>query len=205
MNHKEANYIIAIRASAGGLEEINTFFEHRPLDGVAYVIVQHLSPDFKSRMVELLSKHSRLLVKEAMQGMIVCTNLVYLIPNDKFMTIKNDRLYFTDKEKIRGPHLTINTFFNSLAADNGKKAIGIILSGLGSDGSEGIKSIKEAGGMTIARNPESSQFSSMPSNAIATDMIDFILEPQFMPTAIESYVKQNDEISESNKSDEINI
>ncbi|MFV5690308.1 chemotaxis protein CheB [Flavobacterium sp. ZT3R25] len=205
MNDKEPNYIIAIGASAGGLEEINTFFEYTPLDGVAYVIVQHLSSDFKSRMVELLSKHSRLLVKEAMQGMIVCTNIVYLIPNDKFMTIKDDRLYLTDKDKIRGPHLTINTFFNSLAADSGKKAIGIILSGLGSDGSEGIKSIKEAGGMTIARNPESTKFSSMPSHAIATDMIDFILEPQFMPTAIESYVKQNDEISESNKSDEKNI
>lgn len=205
MNDKEPNYIIAIGASAGGLEEINTFFEYTPLDGVAYVIVQHLSSDFKSRMVELLSKHSRLLVKEAMQGMIVSTNIVYLIPNDKFMTIKDDRLYLTDKDKIRGPHLTINTFFNSLAADSGKKAIGIILSGLGSDGSEGIKSIKEAGGMTIARNPESTKFSSMPSHAIATDMSDFILEPQFMPTAIESYVKQNDEISESNKSDEKNI
>ncbi|WP_264563462.1 chemotaxis protein CheB [Flavobacterium sp. N3904] len=205
MINKEPNYIIAIGASAGGLEEINTFFENTPLDGVAYVIVQHLSPDFKSRMVELLSKHSRLLVKEATHGMAVCTNIVYLIPNDKYMTIKNNRLYLTDKEKIRGPHLTINTFFNSLATDNGKKAIGIILSGLGSDGSEGIKAIKEAGGMTIARNPESTQFSSMPVNAIATDMIDYILEPQFMPNAIEAYVKQNDELSESTKSDEKNI
>jgi len=205
MIDKRPNYIIAIGASAGGLEEINTFFEFTPLDGVAYVIVQHLSPDFKSRMVELLSKHSLLLVKEATQGMLVCTNIVYLIPNNKYMTIKNDRLYLTDKIKIRAPHLTINTFFNSLAADNGKKAIGVILSGLGSDGSEGIKAIKEAGGMTIARNPESTQFSSMPSHAIATDMIDFILEPQFMPAAIESYVKQNDDASESHKLDEKNI
>lgn len=94
MINKKPNYIIAIGASAGGLEEINTFFEYTPLDGVAYVIVQHLSPDFRSRMVELLSKHSRLLVKEATHGIAVCTNVVYLIPNDKYMTIKNDRLYF---------------------------------------------------------------------------------------------------------------
>ncbi len=205
MNEEEPKYIIAIGASAGGMEEINTFFEHTPLDGVAYVIVQHLSPDFKSRMVELLSRHSQLAVKEAIQGIAVCTNVVYLIPNDKFMTIKNNRLYLTDKNKIRGPHLTINTFFNALAADNGKRAIGVILSGMGSDGSEGIKSIKEAGGMIIARDPEFSEFNSMPTNAIATDMVDFILEPEFMPQAIESYVSHNEKILSGNKSDEKTI
>ena len=199
---EEPSYIIAIGASAGGLEEINTFFEHTPLDGVAYVIVQHLSPDFRSRMVELLSKHSKLLVKEATHTMAVCTNVVYLIPNNKFMTIKDNRLYLTDKSKMKGPHLTINTFFNSLAEYNGKKAIGVILSGLGSDGTEGIKAIKEAGGMIIARNPERTEFSSMPAHAIATGMVDFILEPAFMPEAIESYVAHNDSIQEDKEKDE---
>lgn len=169
---KRPNYIIAIGASAGGLEEINTFFDHTPLDGVAYIIVQHLSSDFKSRMVELLSKHSKLEVKEASQGMDVCTNVVYLIPNNKFMTINDYKLYLTDKSKMKGPHLTINTFFNSLAASCGKNAIGVILSGLGLDGTEGIIAIKEAGGMIIARNPETTEFSSMPAHAIATDMVD---------------------------------
>lgn len=202
MNKKEPSYIIAIGASAGGMEEINTFFEHTPLDGVAYVIVQHFSSDFKSRMVELLSKHSRLEVKEAQQGAEICTNIVYLIPNDKFMTTKNNRLFLTAKDEMKVPHLTINTFFNSLAEDNGNKAIAVVLSGMGSDGSEGIIAIKEAGGMVIARNPESSKFSSMPSQAIATDMVDFILEPEFMPEAIESYIKHNDEILEANKMDD---
>jgi two-component system, chemotaxis family, CheB/CheR fusion protein len=205
MNNEEPKYIVAIGASAGGIEEVNTFFERTPHDGIAYVVVQHLSPDFKNAMVQLLSKHSSLLVKEAEQGMAVCRNVVYLIPNDKFMSIKNNTLELTDKNKVKGPHLTINAFFNALAADNGKKAIGIILSGMGSDGSEGIRFIKEAGGMTIARNPQNTEFSSMPQQAIATDMIDFILEPQYMPDVIATYVKSNDETLESTKADKIHI
>jgi two-component system CheB/CheR fusion protein len=199
---EEPNYIIAIGASAGGLEEITTFFEHTPFDGAAYVIVQHLSSIYKSRMVELLAKHSKLAIKEAEQGMSLTNNVVYLIPNNKFMIIKDNKLCLTDKNKMQGPHLTINTFFNSLAAYNGPKAIGIILSGMGSDGSEGIKAIKEAGGMIIARNPETTQFSSMPAHAIATDMVDFILEPEFMPKAIESYINHNETLEENNRDEE---
>ncbi|MCO5948047.1 chemotaxis protein CheB [Mucilaginibacter flavidus] len=187
------HHIIAIGASAGGMEEINSFFDHTPLDGVSYVIVQHLSSDFKSRMVELLAKHSKLVVEEAKNGMQVKSNQVYLIPSDKFMTISDDTLYLTGKEKSPGPHLTINTFFNSLAADCGTKAIAVVLSGLGSDGTQGIKAIKKAGGMVIARNPETAEFASMPSNAIATGMVDFILEPELMPGTIEDYVKHERE------------
>ena len=198
------HHIIAIGASAGGMEEINSFFDCTPCDGVSYVIVQHLSPDFKSRMVELLAKHSKLVVKEAENEMPVKSNEVYLIPNDQFMTIQGGKLYLTPKGKVQGPHLTINTFFNSLAADSGKSAIGIILSGLGSDGTEGVKAIKREGGMVIARNPETSEFSSMPSNAIATGVVDFILEPSLMPDAIEDYVKLEESISE-NRDDEKNV
>ena len=114
----EPDYIIAIGASAGGLEEINTFFDNTPLDGVAYVIVQHLSADFKSRMVELLARRSKLKIEEAEEATQVKTNHVYLIPNDKFMTIKNGKLYLTNKENITGPHLTINKFFNSLSVNS---------------------------------------------------------------------------------------
>lgn len=199
---KDPAYIIAIGASAGGLEEINTFFEHTPLDSAAYVIVQHLSSVFRSRMTEVLAKHSILEVKEATHGMTVYANVVYLIPNNKFMVIKDSKLYLTDKSEIQGPHLTINTFFNSLASDCGKKAIGVILSGLGSDGSDGIKTIKEAGGMIIARNPETTQFSSMPAHAIATDMVDFILEPELMPRAIESYIQHNETMEVDSRNEE---
>ncbi|TKC05874.1 chemotaxis protein CheB [Pedobacter frigoris] len=189
------HHIIAIGASAGGMEEINSFFDHTPLDGVSYVIIQHLSADFKSRMVELLAKHSKLLVEQAEDGMEVQCNQVYLIPSDKFMTIAHNKLYLTDKNKIKGPHLTINTFFDSLAQDYGKKAIGVVFSGLGSDGTEGIKAIKGVGGMVMARDPETSEFGSMPSHAIATGLVDFIMEPKDMPDAIEDYVKDEENLT----------
>ena len=189
------HHVIAIGASAGGMEEINTFFDHTPLDGVSYVIVQHLSSDFKSRMVELVARHSKLVVRQAEDGMQVLANEVYLIPNDKYMTISGNQLFLTDKLKIKGPHLTINTFFNSLATDFGKKAIAIVLSGLGADGTEGIKAIKKAGGMVIARNPDTSGFASMPAHAVASGLVDFVLEPALMPAAIEDYIRYGYDLS----------
>lgn len=198
----DPHHIIAIGASAGGMEEINSFFDHTPLDGVSYVIVQHLSSDFKSRMVDLLAKHSKLVVEQAEDGMMVKSNQVYLIPSNKYMTIRAGALYLTEKEKIQGPHLTINTFFDSLAAYCGKKAIAVVLSGLGSDGTEGIKAIKKAGGMVMARDPERSEFNSMPSHAIATGLVDFILEPAAMPGAIEDYIKHDGDFVTHGQHDE---
>ena len=198
----DPHHIIAIGASAGGMEEINSFFDHTPLDGVSYVIVQHLSSDFKSRMVDLLAKHSKLVVEQAEDGMKVQCNQVYLIPSNKYMTIREGSLFLTEKEKIQGPHLTINAFFSSLAEGYGKKAIGIVLSGLGSDGTEGIKAIKKAGGMVMARDPETSEFSSMPSHAIATGLVDFVLEPALMPGAIEDYIKHEGDLVADHRDDE---
>nr|MBA2563691.1 PAS domain-containing protein [Chitinophagaceae bacterium] len=191
MANLQSHHIIAIGSSAGGMDEINRFFDHTPIDGVAYIIIQHLSPDYKSRIVELLAKHSKLKVKEAEDEMLVEANHVYVIPGKKFMTISNSRLHLADKGKTAGPHLTINTFFNSLASEREERAIGIIFSGLGSDGTEGIKAIKKAGGMVIARDPALSEFTSMPANAIATGVVDYILEPELMPGVIEYYVKND--------------
>ncbi len=205
MQTVEPNYVIAIGATAGGLEEINSFFDHTPLDGVSYVVVQHLSPDFKSRMAELLSRHSKLVILEAENEMTVKANQVYLIPNDKFMSIHNGNLYLSEREKAQGPNLTINRFFNSLAVDMGSKAIGVILSGLGSDGTEGVKSIKNEGGMIIARNPDTSEFNSMPSNAIATGLVDFVAEPSLMPGIIENYVKHDGNILSGDMNEEKNL
>ncbi|HWZ14336.1 MAG TPA: chemotaxis protein CheB [Mucilaginibacter sp.] len=205
MFNPDPHHIIAIGASAGGMEEINTFFDHTPLDGVSYIIVQHLSSDFKSRMVELLGRHSKLVVKEAEEGMIVISNQVYLIPNDKLMTLKGNKLHLTAKESGHTTHLTVNILFNSLAKDCGKKAIGIILSGLGNDGTEGILAIKKAGGMVIARNPETSVFNGMPLSAIATGLVDFVLEPELMPGAIEDYIRYGGEVLPDSSDDEKNI
>lgn len=198
----EPHHIIAIGASAGGLDELNTFFDHTPTDGVSYVIVQHLSAEFKSHMVSLLSRHSKLVVQEAENGMSIRGNEVYIIPNNKFMTVRGHTLYLTNKDDGRSPHMTINTLFTSLAADYGSKAIGIILSGLGSDGTDGIKAIKKAGGLVIAREPDGTEFHSMPANAIATGMVDFILEPEAMPAVIEDYLQREIDLLASGIHDE---
>lgn len=189
-------YIIAIGASAGGLKEINTFFDHTPLDAVSYIIIQHLSADYKSVMQSLLTKHSKLKIHEAQHNMFVEQNTVYLIPSKNYMTIHEGRLLLTDKHKTGTPHLTINTFFNSLALDAGHKAIGVILSGTGSDGTKGIEAIKNAGGMIIVSDPAKAEYGQMPSSAISTGLVDFVLTPEQMPEIIENYVKEKKNLEE---------
>lgn len=186
----EPHHIIAIGASAGGLVDLNTFFDNTASDGVSYVVIQHLSADSQSHMVALLSRHSKLAVQQAEDGMCIQGNQVYTIPNNKVMTVRNHCLYLTDKKDDRSTQFTINTFFTSMAADYGPKAIGVVLSGLGSDGTDGAKAIKKAGGLVIAREPEGTEFHSMPANVISTGMVDFILDPEAMPAVIEDYVKR---------------
>src|SRR4051812_34725878 len=108
-------YIVAIGASAGGIDALSLFFDHTPVDGVSYVIIQHLSPDFKSRMAEVLARHSKLGIEEATEGMVVEVNKVYLIPNTKYMGIKDGRLFLIEKETQQKPHMTVDGFFTSLA------------------------------------------------------------------------------------------
>lgn len=205
MHPFEPHHIVAIGASAGGLNELIAFFENTPQDGVGYIVVQHLSADFESRLAEVLSRYSTLTMVQAEEGMRVVANSVYVIPSDKFMSIRAGRLYLNEKDKARSPHLTINTFFSSLAADCGPKAIAVILSGTGSDGSDGIKAIKKSGGFVIARDPETTEYSSMPYNAVATGMVDFVVEPQAIPGIIEEYVRQQVELVAEGISDSENM
>ncbi len=185
---KSEQYIIAIGASAGGMNQINTFFDFTPLDGVSYIVIQHLSADYKSMMASLLNKHSKLNIVEATNNMTVEANKVYLIPSKNVMTIKDGRLLLTDK--LKGVNFTINTFFKSLAEERGDKAIGIILSGTGSDGTEGMEAIKEGGGLLITSDPQSSEYDQMPASAIATGLVDYIIPPEEMPKVIEHYVEK---------------
>jgi two-component system CheB/CheR fusion protein len=126
-------YIIAIGASAGGLEAISAFFDYTPLDAVSYIIIQHLSSDFKSQMAHILAPHSKLQVIEAVENVDIKPNTVYLIPSSKFMVVENGRLILSDKKDQPRPHMTIDYFFSSLAKERGSKAIGIILSGTGNE------------------------------------------------------------------------
>ncbi|MBU0697471.1 MAG: PAS domain-containing protein [Bacteroidetes bacterium] len=191
----DQQYIIAIGASAGGLEAISAFFDYTPLDSVSYIVIQHLSADFKSQMVQILSQHSKLKVVEAVENVDIITNTVYLIPSAKFMTVEKGRLILSDKKNHPSPHKTIDYFFSSLAKERGKKAIGIIFSGTGDDGSKGIEAIKHAGGIVLVQDPATAGFNGMPLAAIATDCVDNILSPESMPQTIEEYVKNG--LSES--------
>ncbi|WP_142685237.1 chemotaxis protein CheB [Chitinophaga polysaccharea] len=188
--NQSPHFIIAIGASAGGLEELQSFFDHTPLAQASYVIIQHLSADYKSRMAEILSRHSQLKVTEAVNNLLVEPNQVYLIPSQQCMTIQDGRLLLKDKNSSSAPHRTINTFFNSLAADSEYHIIAVILSGSGDDGSEGIVNINRAGGLIIVQDPDTAQYNSMPLEAIATGVADHILAPADMPLVITQYVNK---------------
>jgi len=182
-------YVVGIGASAGGLEALRSFFDNMPFDsGLAFVVVQHLSPDYKSLMDEILSKHTNMNVVRVENGMNVNPNCVYLIPPKKNMIIENDQLHLIDQPPRHGFNLPIDIFFRSLAKNNAEQAIGIILSGTGSDGTLSIRVIKEEGGMVMVQDIESSRFDGMPRSAMSTGLADFILPPEKMPEQLLKFI-----------------
>lgn len=175
------HYIVAVGASAGGLEAIHELFDNLPQDtACSFILIQHLSPDYKSLMAELLTKHTKMKVWEAEDGMLVRANCVYVIPSRKIMTIRHGKLRLTEKE-VSIPNNAIDTFLYSLALDKGQLAVAIILSGTGTDGTRGIESIKKAGGLVIVQDPTTARFDGMPNSAIASGNTDFVLAPEMMP------------------------
>jgi len=172
------------------LEALEAFFSPMaPDSGLAFIVIQHLSPDYKSMMVELLSKRTALPVRRAEEGMRVEANSVYLIPPKKNLSIFHGKLLLSESDHSRGLNLPIDVFLRSLAEDQTEKAIGVILSGTGSDGVRGIRAIKEAGGMVMAQSEESAKFDGMPRAAIATGLADFILPPDEMPAKLLSFAR----------------
>ncbi len=186
--HKPS-YVVGVGASAGGLEALEKLFGGiRPDTGLAFVVVQHLSPDFKSMMDELLSRHTQMTIHRVEDGMLVEPNSIYLIPPKKEMIISEGRLLLTDKDPGDGLSLPIDTFFRSLARDVGKRSIAVVLSGSGSDGSRGVKAVHEVGGLVAAQTEESAAFDSMPRSAMDTGYVDLTLQPEALGTAIAKYV-----------------
>lgn len=178
-------HIVTIGASAGGLEAINDFFDNLPTGApLAFIIIQHLSPHHKSLLVELISKHTTLEVAEAEHNVKVTEGTVHVIPNDKVMTIQDGHLKLAEKAFDRAPNTAIDIFLTSLAKDQQQKAIAVILSGTGSDGSRGIQEIKTQGGLVFVQDPLSAQFDGMPNSAISSGFVDFILPPDLMPDEI---------------------
>ncbi|MCB0196178.1 MAG: PAS domain-containing protein [Anaerolineae bacterium] len=182
-------FVAGIGTSAGGLEALEKFFSHMPSDSdIAFVVLQHLSPDYKSHMVELLARHTSMQVVEANDGVKVQSNIVYLLPRGKNMTIFKGKLYLVAYKKKDGQlNLPIDIFFESLAKDMGERAIGIVLSGTGSDGTRGIRAIKEAGGLVMVQD-RSAKFDGMPLNALATQLVDYVASPDEMPNTLLGYV-----------------
>ena len=186
-----SHYIVAIGASAGGLESIHELFDNMPDDtNFSFVIIQHLSPDYKSLMGELLSKHTLMQVFEALDGMPVERNCIYLIPSKKVMTIQDGQLKLKDKIRDHLPNTAIDIFFESLAKEKGKKAIGIILSGTGTDGTKGIEAIKNNGGVVIVQDPITAGFDGMPNSAISSGYADLILAPEMMAEELVDFLKE---------------
>ena len=182
-------YYVGIGASAGGLEALESFFSQMTADsGMAFIVIQHLSPDYKSMMVELLSKRTTMPVRRAEEGMRVEADSVYLIPPKKILSIVRGKLLLSESDPNRGLNLPIDVFLRSLAQDQAEKTIAIILSGTGSDGVRGIRAIKEAGGVVLVQNEESARFDGMPRAAVSTGLADFILPPDTMPERLLSFI-----------------
>ncbi|WP_394836159.1 response regulator [Pendulispora rubella] len=178
-------FVVGIGASAGGLEALERFFDCLPNDtNMAFVVVQHLSPDFKSLMDELLARHTELPICLVEDGMTIEPNHVYLIPPKKEMIISGGKLLLSERDRQQELTLPIDVFFRSLAQDCRERAVAIVLSGGGTDGSRGIRDVFDSGGLVIVQDEESAQFDGMPRTARDAGVAHWVLAPGEMPRVL---------------------
>ena len=183
--------IVGIGASAGGVEALEALFRGLPDDpGMAFVIITHLAPHHESLLTDIIARYTAMPVRHAADGDPVEPNNVYVLPPDALLTIEGGHLHIHAPDAVNRERNPIDIFFGTLADDQGENAIGIVLSGSGSDGSLGIKAIKEKGGLTLAQGADHSmpRHSSMPSSAIATGLVDLVLPVEEMPERLLDYV-----------------
>jgi two-component system, chemotaxis family, CheB/CheR fusion protein len=189
-------YVVGVGASAGGLEALQRLFARMRRTGAfSFVVVQHLSPDFKSVMAELLAQHTELKVQVVEDGMAVETDTVYLLPAGNEMTIAEGRLRLAERDMGKGLFLPFDVFLRSLAEDAGPRAIAIVLSGTGSDGTRGVRAIHEAGGLVMAQSEESAKFDGMPRNAIDTGLVDLVQAPEELADALLRFLTHHSRFS----------
>jgi two-component system, chemotaxis family, CheB/CheR fusion protein len=185
--------IVGIGASAGGLAAFEAFLSAMPPTtdrGIAFVLVQHLSPDHKSILCELIRRYTKMQVYEVEDGMPVKPGCAYVLPPNRDIALLGGKLQLLEPAAARGVRLPIDFFFRSLAADQRDRAICIVLSGTGSDGTLGVRAVKGEGGMAMAQTPASTEFDSMPRSAIATGVVDYVLPPAEMPAQLIAFVEQ---------------
>ena len=177
--------IVAIGASAGGLEALVQFLANVPAaSGMAFVVIQHLDPDRRDILAELLQRSSAMPVMQVHNRMKVKPDCVYVIPPNADMSILRGSLYLLEPAAPRGLRLPIDFFFHALAENRRERAVGVILSGMGSDGTLGLRSIKEHGGLVLVQEPGNAKFDSMPKNAIATGLVDIVAAASDLPSRI---------------------
>ena len=185
-----AFHLVGIGASAGGLNALEQFFDNMPSDtGMAFIVIQHLSPDFKSLMDDLLSRHTTMAIHRVADGIRIEPNSIYLSPPRHQMTLAGGCLQLTEKPINQHLELPIDVFFKSLSQGAGQLAVAVVLSGTGSDGSRGIQAIHSAGGMVMVQSPESAQFDGMPRSAVDTGAWHFQMPPDRMARTLIDYVK----------------
>jgi two-component system CheB/CheR fusion protein len=183
--------LVAIGASAGGQEAVTQLLRYLPANiGMTFIYVQHLSPDYESLLAKLLSKSTSLKVQEATDGIKMKPNNLYVIPPNKEMQVTDGHIKLLPRKKKIGVHLPINIFFSLLAEKHQEDVIGIILSGMGNDGTKGLKVIKQEGGLTFAQDG-SAKFSAMPESAIAEGCVDYVMSPKEMAATLIQLSKNN--------------
>lgn len=182
--------VVGIGASAGGIEALGRFFEAMPSNsGCAFVVVLHLDPDRESEMAHILAARTAMPVAQIQDGMQIDRDHVYVIAPDTELEVRNGRLEVSKPSDARGHRHPVDVLFKSLAADQHERAIAIVLSGTGSNGTDGLKEIRAEGGMSLVQTPETAKFDGMPRSAIAADMADHILAPEKMPETIIAYTR----------------
>src|SRR5690242_9373024 len=170
--------VVGVGASAGGLDAFTKLLQNMPPDtGMAFVLIQHLDPVHKSELPTLLSTSTNMRVQQVTDGMRVEANQVYVIPPNTMLQFSEQAFQLIPRGADAGSHFTIDHFFCSLAQHQARLSIGVVLSGTGADGAEGLKAIKSACGITFAQDEQSAAYSSMPRNAVATGIVDFVLPP----------------------------
>ena len=184
--------VIGIGASAGGLEALEQFFSHLPAAcGAAFVVIQHLDPTQQGMLPELLQRATPMPVAQAGDGAKLKADCVYVIPPNRDLSVLHGKLHLIEPIAPRGLRLPIDYFFRALAADLRERAIGVILSGMGSDGTLGLRAIKENAGLALVQNPASAKFDAMPRSAIDAGLADIIATPQELSSRILTYLQQN--------------
>ncbi len=181
--------VVGIGGSAGSLDVFKTFFTTVPSNtGAAFVVIQHLAPAHASMLTEILAQYTQMPVVEVTDGILLNPDSVYVIPPNHYLSIRGDALHLSEAVLQHGIRMPIDFFFRSLAEDRQERAVCILFSGAGSDGTLGVRAVRGNGGLTVAQDPETAQFSDMPRSAVATGLVDFVLPPEKITAALMDYL-----------------